>query len=281
MNLNAPRSLLHLAMLFAAFTALAFPDFGALVSASGSRSPMSLRNAYPNRAILPRKTTSCVSPDPPDTLTARLNQLLQSGGPGFVLNLCPSTQYLINDTIKFSARNQEITTVGQPTDDTRAILVINGPRTADGTGHTVAVNGQCVDCSGCKLRHIQVNGTRSGHPSILGGANIEMGGPTAGQLVEFVKSYDPRSWSCLHASEGVLNCTSITIQNNDIGPCGVDAYDQWADGISVACTQSVVRSNMINTPTDGGIVIFGPEILVENNTIWVETHSLLGEPCGY
>jgi len=154
--------------------------------------------------------------------------------------------------------------------------VVNGPRSTDGTGHTTAVNGQCVDCSGCKLRNIQVNGTRNGHGSILGGANIEMGGPTKGQVVEFVKSYDPRSWSCLHASEGVLNCSDITIQNNDIGPCGVDQYDQWADGISVACPQSVVRNNMINTPTDGGIVIFGPEVLVENNTIWVETHALSG-----
>lgn len=33
---------------------------------------------------------------------------------------------------------------------------------------------------------------------------------------------------------------------------------------------------MVNTPTDGGIVIFGPEVLVENNTIWVESHALLG-----
>jgi hypothetical protein len=57
---------------------------------------------------------------------------------------------------------------------------------------------------------------------------------------------------------------------------GIDEYNQWADGISVACPKSVVRNNMINTPTDGGIVIFGPEVLVENNTIWVETHSLSG-----
>jgi len=115
-----------------------------------------------------------------------------------------------------------------------------------------------------------------GAASISGGANIEMGGSTTGQVVEFVKSYDPRSWSCLHASEGDLNCSGIVIQNNDIGPCGVDRFNQWADGISVSCLKSVVRNNMINTPTDGGIVIFGPETLVENNVIWVETYALLG-----
>lgn len=62
---------------------------------------------------------------------------------------------------------------------------------------------------------------------------------------------------------------------------GVDAYDQWADGINVACPKSIVRSNLINTPTDGGIVVFGPEVLVENNTIWVESHALLGGIVSY
>ena len=64
------------------------------------------------------------------------------------------------------------------------------------------------------------------------------------------------------------------MQNNDIGPCGSDAFNQWADGISVACAQTVVQNNLINTPTDGGIVLFGaPGSLVQNNTIWVETVS--------
>jgi parallel beta-helix repeat protein len=97
-----------------------------------------------------------------------------------------------------------------------------------------------------------------------------MGGPNSNQLIEYVHSYDPRSWSCLHIAEGGLLCQDIVVQNNDIGPCGSDAFQQWADGISVCCSSSIIRNNMVNNPTDGGIVLFGaPGTLVENNTIWV------------
>ncbi|KAF8530898.1 hypothetical protein JB92DRAFT_2803962 [Gautieria morchelliformis] len=221
----------------------------------------------------------CESADPTNNVTQRLNQLLSSGGTGYTLSLCPNQNYPITAPLQFTAANQEISTQGLPTDSSRAMLTISGP-TMQSTqpNHTTAVVGQCSACNGVKLRHVQINGTRLGAPSIGGGANIEMGGATTGQLVEYVRSFDPRSWSCLHLSEGPgLKCSNAIIQNNDIGPCGSDAYRQWADGISVACAGTTVRNNLINTPTDGGIVIFGsPGTLVENNTIWVETHTLLG-----
>jgi parallel beta-helix repeat protein len=62
----------------------------------------------------------------------------------------------------------------------------------------------------------------------------------------------------------------MTIQNNDIGPCGSDTFQQWADGISLSCRNSIVRNNMIQGATDGGIVVFGsPGSQIYNNTIWV------------
>ncbi len=101
-----------------------------------------------------------------------------------------------------------------------------------------------------------------------------MGGPNSDQLIEYVHSFDPRSWSCLHIAEGGLLCDNVIVQNNDIGPCGSDVYQQWADGISVSCRSAVVRNNLVNDPTDGGIVLFGsPGSLVENNTIWVTNVS--------
>jgi parallel beta-helix repeat protein len=97
-----------------------------------------------------------------------------------------------------------------------------------------------------------------------------MGGSNSDQLIEHIRTYQPRSWSCLHIAEGDLSCNNVTVQNNDIGPCGSDAYQQWADGISLSCRSSIVRNNLVNNPTDGGIVVFGsPGSLVENNTIWV------------
>ncbi|PSR73410.1 hypothetical protein PHLCEN_2v10702 [Hermanssonia centrifuga] len=104
-----------------------------------------------------------------------------------------------------------------------------------------------------------------------------MGGSNSNQLIEYVHSFDPRSWSCMHIAEGAFTCNNVTIQNNDIGPCGSDAFQEWADGISVSCRNCLVRNNTINNPTDGGIVLFGsPGTVVESNTIYVETNTLLG-----
>ncbi|KAJ8502339.1 hypothetical protein ONZ45_g11858 [Pleurotus djamor] len=190
-------------------------------------------------------SADCISPDPANTVTDRLNTLLNSSGPGFVLTLCPRREYLILTPLFFAAPNQEISTLGYPFGDARATLVINGTR-------------------------------NDAHPT-LGGASIEMGGPTSNQLIEYVASYNPRSWSCLHIGEGSLNCANATIQHNDLGPCGSDVFQEWADGISLSCAGSVVRNNTIVDPTDGGIVLFGsPGSLVENNTIRAENKTLLG-----
>ena len=97
-----------------------------------------------------------------------------------------------------------------------------------------------------------------------------MGGNNENQTIEFVRSFNPRGWSCLHLAEGPLTCDKAVVQNNDIGPCGTDLYRQWADGVSVSCQNTIVRNNMIQGPTDGGIVLFGaPGSQVYNNTIWI------------
>jgi len=223
-----------------------------------------------------QNNAGCISADPANTLTDRLNVALNSSGPGFVLRLCRNAQYMIQAPILFAAPNQEISTEGYPTDNSRATLVVSGP-VANGQGHTTAIDGTCANCSGVVLRNIQVNGTRAGASPTLGGANIEMGGPNSNQLVEYVHSFDPRSWSCLHIAEGGQVCRNVTVQNNDIGPCGSDVYQQWADGISVSCRSALIRNNTVDNPTDGGIVLFGaPGTLVTNNTIWVENRTLLG-----
>ena len=104
---------------------------------------------------------SCQSPDPANTVTDRLNQLLANGGNGYVLSLCPGKQYLITQPLAFAAPNQEISTQGYPTGDQRATLVVSGP-VANGAGHTTAVDGTCTNCGGVKLRNIQVRIHRLG-----------------------------------------------------------------------------------------------------------------------
>ncbi|THH11505.1 hypothetical protein EW145_g634 [Phellinidium pouzarii] len=168
--------------------------------------------------VLPRDN-NCFNPDPQNTLTDRMNSALNSSGNGFILSLCPNTNYNLVAPLLFAFPDQEISTKGYPTDDSRAMLVVNGA-ISNNTGQTTAVDGSCSTCSGVKLRNIQ---------------------------------------------------------NNDIGPCGTDAFQQWSDGISFACANGIVRNNLVDNPTDGGIVLFGaPGTLVENNTIWIEEQTLLG-----
>ncbi|GJJ07211.1 hypothetical protein Clacol_001411 [Clathrus columnatus] len=169
----------------------------------------------------------------------------------------------------FMFPQQEIITFGFPTDGSRAMLTLDEVNSQ----LTTVVDGTCPNCDGVKLRYIQVNGSRNNAGRIAGGANIEMGGPNSDQVVEHVHSFNPRSWSCLHIFEGSLNCARAIIQNNDIGPCGEDQYGEWADGLSIACANSTVRDNLITSPTDGGIVLFGsPGTIVENNTISIGTN---------
>ncbi|KAF9266244.1 hypothetical protein L218DRAFT_103424 [Marasmius fiardii PR-910] len=221
----------------------------------------------------------CVPPEPANTVTDRLNWLLSISGPGFVLRLCPNTRYYIQAPIEFAHPNQEISTAGYPRDDSRATLVVSGA-VVNGTGHTVAINGQCSSCGGVKLRNVQVDGNRLDAPIVKdGGANIEMGRDNTNQVIEYVKSSNPRGWSCLHVLEGLEGhpCENATVQNNDIGPCGKDTSEEWADGISLACERSVVRNNVIEDATDGGIVIFGaPGTRVHNNSVTARNQTLLG-----
>ena len=94
-----------------------------------------------------------------------------------------------------------------------------------------------------------------------------MGGGKSNQLIEYVHSYDPRSCSCLHVTEGNFLCNIITL-HNDIGPCCSDAFMEWADGISLSCRSAVVRDNVVTDSTGGGIVLFGPPgSSVHNNTV--------------
>ena len=91
-----------------------------------------------------------------------------------------------------------------------------------------------------------------------------------------------------HSAEGPFLCSNVTIQNNDVGPCGSESFQevsslrkmttvadgQWSDGISLSCQSSLVQNNVITDATDGGIVIFeSPYSTVTNNTIRVETVS--------
>ncbi|WWC70872.1 uncharacterized protein I206_104824 [Kwoniella pini CBS 10737] len=222
-------------------------------------------------AILAITASAACTPNTVDT--AGLQKLITDGGAGYTLQLCSSQIYELSEQLNYTAANQEISTEGYPTDDTRATLKMVG------FNKTTSVMAQDAGLNGAKLKNIQIDGNRLDSEDIYtaGGANIEFGGQNQNQIVEYVKSYDPRGWSCLHLAEGTFNCLNITVQNNDIGPCGRDYFQNWADGISLSCADSLVQNNQIVDATDGGIVVFGaPSSIIRNNTISVKTRTMLG-----
>ncbi|OZJ03560.1 hypothetical protein BZG36_03103 [Bifiguratus adelaidae] len=210
---------------------------------------------------------SCISQGDQRTI----NSVFKSGGAGTVVQLCPTAVITITGTIQFTADHQELSTQGYPTDNTRAIIKLN----AQGGNASTLISGSYL--SGIRLLNIQVDGDRAGNGFLSGGgANIEVGGGGNGLVVSHVASRNPRGWSCLHIIEGGISsnvCTNATVTNNDIGPCGQEGTNaagqgRWADGISFACTHSLVSGNKITGSTDGGIVIFGaPGTRVTKNTL--------------
>lgn len=186
-----------------------------------------------------------------------------------MIQLCPSATILISASIQFSADNQEISTQGYPTGSTRATIKI-----APGNNVATLIKGRN---SGIRIKNIQLDGDRPNNGlGSDGGANIEIGGGSTDQVVTRVASRNPRGWSCLHvigSGDDASPCKNATISNNDIGPCGQEGTDSkgqalWSDGISLDCTNSLVSSNTITGPTDGGIVIFGsPGSTITGNTI--------------
>ncbi|KAL1965493.1 hypothetical protein VTN77DRAFT_5749 [Rasamsonia byssochlamydoides] len=217
-------------------------------------------------ALLALASASCISSGDQTTI----NSLFSQGGAGTVVQLCPGAVISISDTITFTANDQEISTQGYPTDDTRATIQV-----ASGTNVSTLIQGSWLD--GIRIKNIQLDGTRPVNGMVVGGgANIEIGGGSNGQIVENIVSKNPRGWSCLHIIQSGNDnnpCTNATVANNQIGPCGEEGTDaagngQWADGISFACTNSLVANNTITGSTDGGIVLFGaPGTTVTGNTI--------------
>ena len=98
----------------------------------------------------------CFPATPPNNIADRISQTFASGGSGTVVSLCPSTTYPLYDTINFTAANQELSTMGYPTDNSRATLVVSAPLNNDNEGMTTAIDSRCDECDGVVIRNIQV-----------------------------------------------------------------------------------------------------------------------------
>ncbi len=194
-------------------------------------------------------------------------------GPGASAVLCPRSVFTLTQPIRFTARDQQIYTQGRPTDGSRAMLRIAGKIL------TTAIHG--VDISGVVVESVQIDGARPSLGAQGGDALIELGGNASGQTVRSVVAFETRSWSTIHFFEGtdvngVPSCQGGVISGNTIGPAG-RPDGTWADGISLACGNSLVENNVITDATDGAIVVFGaPGSTIRGNTIIAATQTMLG-----
>jgi len=214
----------------------------------------------PTRTPEPTATSQpCLSSGNQDDINARLREA------GSVAVLCQGAVFELTGPIVINADRQQIYTEGFPIDDRRAVLRIVS------TEVTTAVLMR--DYSDIVLSNVIIDGNRPNLGYKDGDALIYAGGSSSGQVIRALKIMEPRSWSALHLIEP---CSDALVEDNDIGPAG-SPNNTWADGISLACTNSIVRNNRIVDATDGAIVIFGATgSIVEGNLIRAETRTLLG-----
>jgi hypothetical protein len=92
-----------------------------------------------------------------------INNALQSGGQGALVQLCPNAVILVHNTVTFTAANQELSTQGYPTDGTRGIIRL---QTTDPSITAVISGG---DINGIRLRNIQIDGDRTANGLINDG----------------------------------------------------------------------------------------------------------------
>lgn len=201
----------------------------------------------------------CLASGDQNTINARLKMA------GSEVVLCQDAVFELTGPVKINSARHKIYTEGYPEDGRRAVLRI------------VSVNVTTAifmrDKDDIVISHIVIDGNRPNLGYKEGEALIAAGGDSNGQIFRAVKIIEPRSWSALHLMEP---CTNALVEDSEIGPAGMPDYT-WADGISLACTNSIIRNNLIVDTTDGAIVIFeAPGSLIENNIIRAETRTLLG-----
>jgi hypothetical protein len=191
--------------------------------------------------------------------------------------LCPGARFLLTGPVVFTARGQKLYTRGRPTDSTRAALIVSD------ASRPQAITAHYSDV---RIGHILVDGGRRrlGAPFnvwtpelIEAGGHEPDGSGVTGQSVEWVRAYDPIGWSILHVYESGnagSPCARVSVTHNFLGPAGThgprwpNGNGPWADGISLACTDSYVGANRVIDATDGGIVVFGaPGSVIERNEI--------------
>lgn len=129
--------------------------------------------------------------------------LCSIGGESTTVTLCPGSVHRLNSSIIFTAPSQTLTTLGNPKDRNRAMLVVDGEDLACAIRYVTSIRielkanmrirADCKQCSHAMIRSLVIDGNR---PQLLripkGDALIEVGNAES-QTVRDCKLYEPRS----------------------------------------------------------------------------------------
>lgn len=209
-----------------------------------------------------------------------LQAILDSGSD---LELQPNAIYEIEETLRYKADGQKITTIGARGIETYATLRLVNPETPqlihNHAMDDIVLEKVILDGNRYELSNMPSESPRKWHPL------VQFGGPDANnQTAQDCVFIAPRTWSTLKLHEGA---TGLVARNNifigaGTGPRGngrdlrEQAFD-WGDGITCAAEGSLIVNNLILDPTDVGIVAFGaPGTQIRENTIATISRESLG-----
>lgn len=215
---------------------------------------------------------------PGDDLQAVLNR-------GEDLVLKKGAVYDISTTLRYKKAGQKIYTKGAryPSDyatlklaNTNLMMLIDGSGVADAVLERVICDGDRYHLS--VVPKPRIGG--GGQPALVHfGAK---GGDR--QIVRECVFMNTRTWSTLKMHEGA---NGMLTENNLFFGAGVDPRGNgrdllevpfgWADAVSCAARDSLIRNNLIIDPTDVGVVLYGaPGTVVEENAISSVSRESLG-----
>ncbi len=190
-----------------------------------------------------------------------LQEVIDRTPTGGTVFLAQKAVVLLDEPLNLS-RRITLTTVGAPPHNHYALM---GRLVRNSNFNEAAVKLR----DGARLLNVWVDGARNYVGYRPGGLNVQLFGGNGTTVADSVIS-NTAGWSSLQAfgsAEG-QPCASNTLARNLVTVYSSDHFDQtWADGLSVACENTLVQDNEIVDATDVPIVLFRSTPAVQRSQI--------------
>jgi hypothetical protein len=199
---------------------------------------------------------------------SQLQSLLDSTAPGGTVFLQQESVVFLTQPLNIPA-GVTLATYGLPAPSRHGVMA-RLVRAAPFAAAMIKINADANPNPSGSLKSIWVDGQRTQASAFVSGAiNIEIyGGTDATVDSSFIAN--SLGWSNIH-SFGSLDgqpCAGNTITNNVITAYSSQhADEQWTDGISAGCENTLVKFNQIVDATDVGIVVFTAYPATQRSTV--------------